>query len=68
MRPPPQAELGGVWVSDFDIEWSPESYAANAHLHAAKGKDYSLVKADTQRMQPVSFSGPLPHLVVPWPA
>lgn len=57
-----------MWVSDFDIEWSPESYAANAHLHAAKGKDYSLVKADTQRMQPVSFSGPLPHLVVPWPA
>ena len=63
-----EAELGGVWVSDFDIEWTPQSYAANQHLPAAKGKDYSLIKADTQAMQPVSFSGPLPHLVTPWAA
>ena len=35
---------------------------------AAKGKDYSLLKADTQTMQPVTFSGPLPHLVTPWAA
>ena len=63
-----EAELGGVWVSDFDIEWTPQSYVANQHLPAAKGKDYSLLKADMQTMQPVHFSGPLPHLVVPWPA
>ena len=63
-----EAELGGVWVSDFDIDWSAESYAANQHLPAARGKDYSLLKADTKVMHPVSFSGPLPHLAAPWPA
>ena len=62
-----EAALGGVWVSDFDITWAPQSYAANGHLpeYAAK-YDYSLVKADTHTMHPVHFSGPLPHLVAPY--
>ena len=33
--------------------------------YAAK-YDYSLVKANTHTMQPVQFSGPLPHLVAPY--
>ena len=55
-------------VSDFDIEWAPQSYAANQHLPAAKGKDYALLQTDTHRMKPVTFSGPLPHLDTPWAA
>jgi len=62
-----EAGLGGVWVSDLDIEWSAASYLKNEHLPAARGKDYSLLKANLHQMQPASFSGPLPHLVRPWP-
>ena len=61
-----EAQLGGVWVSDFDITWAPQSYAANSHMSYAAKYDYSLVKANTHKMQPVQFSGPLPHLVAPY--
>lgn len=63
-----EATLGGVWVSDFDVAWAPESYLANQHLPSARGKDYRLLQADMHTMQPANFSGPLPHLVAPWPA
>ena len=57
-----------MWVSDFDVAWAPESYLANQHLPSARGKDYRLLQADMHTMQPANFSGPLPHLVAPWPA
>lgn len=62
------SSAGGVWVSDFDVAWAPESYLANQHLPSARGKDYRLLQADMHTMQPANFSGPLPHLVAPWPA
>ena len=66
--PSPNLKPSRDQVSDFDIEWAPQSYAANQHLPAAKGKDYALVQTDTHRMKPVTFSGPLPHLDTPWAA
>ena len=48
-----EAELGGVWVSDFDIEWAPQSYAANQHLPAAKGKDYRSEEHTSELQSPI---------------
>ena len=47
------AAMGGCWVSELDIEWSDDSYLANAR----SGKDYSLVKKDTKSMPPLVSPG-----------
>lgn len=52
------ARFHGSFVTDFDLVWDAQSYAANKHKYPHL--DYSLVEESTLKQNKYEFSGPFP--------
>ncbi|RHY11349.1 hypothetical protein DYB25_010356 [Aphanomyces astaci] len=53
------AQFQGFYVNSFDIEWAPQSFAANRHKFPHL--NYTLLKRSTRHQNRSSFDGPFPH-------
>ncbi|KAG9402543.1 hypothetical protein AC1031_007153 [Aphanomyces cochlioides] len=49
----------GFFVTSFDVEWAPQSYAANQERYPHL--DYSLLRASTKTQRGANFDGPFPY-------
>ena len=57
------ATYRGFEVSDMDVEWEPEAFAANSNAATKKeGLDYALVERNTHTQREMKFTGPTPLL------
>jgi hypothetical protein len=59
------ASLSQPWATDFEIVWSPASFAGAPHKHRGKGKDYTLIEKNTVKQRASVFHGPFPDLSKP---
>ncbi|KAF0742966.1 hypothetical protein AaE_008574 [Aphanomyces astaci] len=53
------AQFQGFYVNSFDIEWAPQSFAANRHKFPHL--NYTLLERSTRHQNRSSFDGPFPH-------
>lgn len=56
-------QFQGFFVSSFEIEWDPRSYAANKGDYEDEF-DYSLLEASTKKQNTSHFLGPFPYASV----
>lgn len=55
-------QFQGFFVNSFEIEWHPQSFAANKR--AFRDLDYSLLEASTKTQNTSHFLGPFPYASV----
>ncbi|GMF27272.1 unnamed protein product [Phytophthora fragariaefolia] len=56
------AQFQGFFVNSFDIQWDPQSYAANKLQHLEL--DFSLLETSTKKQNHSEFLGPFPYAKV----
>lgn len=52
------SKFGNFYVNNFDVQWHPQSYTANAKHYPEL--DYSEVVASTRKQNEYAFVGPFP--------
>ncbi|KAF0695858.1 Aste57867_13378 [Aphanomyces stellatus] len=53
------AQFQGFYVNSFEIEWAPQSFAANKHKYSHL--NYTLLEKSTFHQNHNDFDGPFPH-------